>query len=1100
MSLSSATPTGSYVQDNQFGTNALYDINIDPAGDMTPYPGFEAALDGLDLTHLRYPGGHAENTFDVTRLENGQLRAEVRAFMDWCVANSTPDEMIQVTMVLPTKVDVPAAQIEAFVYLLLAEYGDYVSGLEIGNEYSIGKRVDNPDRSTHPEDIPDSDFISSMTEAEYGIAANRVINAAQDAIDRLAVDRPDLGHDPAILIQLGDTNGAGSTYKGNGNWDQANEAILSWLDQRALDAIDGAIAHYYYNKAHEDTLAFTGDFQELRSIDRRIENFNDHLGRDVPLYVTEWNVLNSNYNQLGMASASVVLEMFEIMVQTDVTDAFIWPLQHRTSNSIAGNRSADDMDLTPAGGAFQMMSETLRPVTSAETGRITAMQSIETEWSGSNGGEVEINHYSSTYHDVLYVSLRDLDPGSVTVELQPFLAEAVSVDVTRMTMDPGSSDGLSDMADENGLNRVGRREITPEERAALERLAFFDPDNKNHIQITSDGQARTYLPNIDGIVTLSADPQTITDYYFATETDVDPQFIEVTGNFIGSGRVSLDLMPYDVVQIVVEKKWVQDGTSADEVFVGGYGQDVVLARNGNDTISTGEGADTIKGGFGNDHITAGSGDDSINTGLGDDTVLAGAGDDLIVAEAGTKLIDGGLGKDMLQLELTRDSYTATLENGQLRLRAEGFDARISNVETLRFDDQRLSVTELLSQIGATPNGQYGTVYNDHLRGTGSDEILSGDAGSDILIGRGGCDTLRGGEGLDLLIAEDRGLYGTEVSAQVYRIYQAVFGREPDVNGHQHWVTQIASGSMTLDAAAALFVGSAEFQQSYGTANNTQFVTLLYQNVFSRSPDQAGLQSWVNQLENGMSRQKVVQFFAESPEHLRVTATAQHAFDTTHDPTEWTDDVYRLFRAILDREPDPGGFAAWVDSLSKGTALNDVVAAFMNSSEFQSTYGATSDAQFVTLLYQNVLTRMPDPGGMANWTNALQGGMSRVDLVSAFMRSSEFVANTSADLIAYMHANGPDDILEAGSGDSLLSGGLYADTFVFDAAEDGHHEVTDLEAWDTLMFTDFGYTDADSARAHMTQQGDDVLFQDQGVTILLSHFHLTAISDDMIQLT
>ena len=167
-------------------------------------------VDALDLTHLRYPGGHAENTIDITRLDNGQLRAEVRAFMDWVVANSTPGHMIQVAFVLPTKVDIPAAQIEAFVYLLLQEYGDHVSGLEIGNEYSIGKRVDGFDRSTHPEDIPDSDFVSSMNETEYGIAANRVINAAQDAIDRLARDHPDQGHDPAILLQLGDISGAGS--------------------------------------------------------------------------------------------------------------------------------------------------------------------------------------------------------------------------------------------------------------------------------------------------------------------------------------------------------------------------------------------------------------------------------------------------------------------------------------------------------------------------------------------------------------------------------------------------------------------------------------------------------------------------------------------------------------------------------------------------------------------------------------------------------------------------------------------------------------------------------------------------------------------------
>ena len=54
--------------------------------------------------------------------------------MDWVKANSTPGDPIQVTMVLPTKTDIPAADMEQFVYLLLEEYGDHVSGLEIGNE------------------------------------------------------------------------------------------------------------------------------------------------------------------------------------------------------------------------------------------------------------------------------------------------------------------------------------------------------------------------------------------------------------------------------------------------------------------------------------------------------------------------------------------------------------------------------------------------------------------------------------------------------------------------------------------------------------------------------------------------------------------------------------------------------------------------------------------------------------------------------------------------------------------------------------------------------------------------------------------------------
>jgi hypothetical protein len=135
--------------------------------------------------------------------------------------------------------------------------------------------------------------------------------------------------------------------------------------------------------------------------------------------------------------------------------------------------------------------------------------------------------------------------------------------------------------------------------------------------------------------------------------------------------------------------------------------------------------------------------------------------------------------------------------------------------------------------------------------------------------------------------------------------------------------------------------------------------------------------------------------------------------------------------------------------------------------------------------------------MTAWTTALEGGTARADIVAAFMGSPEFVTTTQADLIAFMRSAGLDDVLEAGSGDSLLSGGIYADTFVFDADEDGNHYVTDLEAWDIIQLSDFGYADADTARSHMSQHGDDVLFTDQGVSVVFADFVLNQITDDML---
>ncbi|MEX0366819.1 MAG: hypothetical protein AB3N22_12165, partial [Ruegeria sp.] len=87
----------------------------------------------------------------------------------------------------------------------------------------------------------------------------------------------------------------------------------------------------------------------------------------------------------------------------------------------------------------------------------------------------------------------------------------------------------------------------------------------------------------------------------------------------------------------------------------------------------------------------------------------------------------------------------------------------------------------------------------------------------------------------------------------------------------------------------------------------------------------------------------------------------------------------------------------------------------------------------------------------------------------------------------------------GTGTNVLVGGILSDAFVFDADEDGTSTVTDLEAWDTLVFDDFGYATAADIRAHLSQSGRDVVFADQGVTVILQDTLLSDISNDMLSL-
>jgi hypothetical protein len=101
-------------------------------------------------------------------------------------------------------------------------------------------------------------------------------------------------------------------------------------------------------------------------------------------------------------------------------------------------------------------------------------------------------------------------------------------------------------------------------------------------------------------------------------------------------------------------------------------------------------------------------------------------------------------------------------------------------------------------------------------------------------------------------------------------------------------------------------------------------------------------------------------------------------------------VYRLYQAAFDRKPDMGGLGVWINQMDNGQSLEWVSAQFQASQEFKIKYGSNvSTNQFVTLLYQNVLHRLPDSGGLSAWKGALDAGaQSRAQVLAGFSESTE----------------------------------------------------------------------------------------------------------------
>lgn len=514
-----------------------------------------------------------------------------------------------------------------------------------------------------------------------------------------------------------------------------------------------------------------------------------------------------------------------------------------------------------------------------------------------------------------------------------------------------------------------------------------------------------------------------------------------------------------------------------------------------------------QGQAGDDQPTGGSGSDRP---ADNDTLSAEAGDHILIDSAGRDVLTGGAGRDIFvlladgerdvitgfqlgedRLDLSQMGRFYSVEALDIRARSWGAEIHVGDevTEVRSADGQRLTAADFsvfdlrdLSHLPVEPldlgdQNIVGSAASNFLEGGTGDDTLTGGAGADMLVGNAGNDWLTGGR----VDAEF-----DPVAGQIFRLYQATLDRAPDMSGLFGWADLLIENRLDLTGAAEGFVQSREFGRIYGALDAEDFVTLLYHNVLERAPDAAGLAGWTAWLDSGaMSRAAVVVGFSESAEFRAATAIDVLQVSQAALQASWSEDVFRLYQATLDRVPDPGGFTFWTGQLGQGMPLGTVVSGFTGSAEFLRTYDVTEDSAFVTLLYENVLGRAPDAAGLAGWTDGLgSGALSREDVVMGFAASPEFKRAMAEPMIDWIRAQGIDDHLDGGEGVNVLQGGMMSDRFVFHADTPASHTVVDPEAWDVLVFEGFGYDDAADVRDHLAVRGDDLVFFDQQVSVTL----------------
>jgi len=231
-----------------------------------------------------------------------------------------------------------------------------------------------------------------------------------------------------------------------------------------------------------------------------------------------------------------------------------------------------------------------------------------------------------------------------------------------------------------------------------------------------------------------------------------------------------------------------------------------------------------------------------------------------------------------------------------------------------------------------------------------------------------------------------------VDAFVERCYTVTLDRGSDPDGFADWKGQLLNGKAVGIEVAYGFLFSPEYTNK--NKSNEDYVKDLYMLFLGRTPDEAGFNDWVGQLNEGKSRLDIYAGFANSAEFYNLCTECgitAGRYVKGYDRTTINNVnlfVERLYKTCLGRVGDREGQKNWVEKLiTKQISGTECARSFIQSTEYVNK--GLYDENYVENLYLAMMGRSSDADGKANWVYGLSNGMTRDEVFAGFANSQEF---------------------------------------------------------------------------------------------------------------